>query len=176
MKTQVLLITLFVWCVPVHPVRGLDCSRELSAKEWDSIADAWRDEAGDFIYQVWSIARGDLSPQEREKRYNECTKRLVSKARELKIRTESLVPLAQACIEEEESHRRPPPGWDPDDAKGNLASFQQYLGSNGSNPSSIARVWEKTLQVGGCCVTQCFSEFAARCGRIPAISLGPLHE
>ncbi len=85
--------------------------------------DTWRDEAGDFIYQVWSIARENLPPQEREKRYEECTKKLLTKARELKLRTESLKPLAQSCIEEEESHRRPPPGWDPDDAKANLAIF-----------------------------------------------------
>jgi hypothetical protein len=123
MKRQVALIAVLVCYLPVYPVPGSDCSGQLSAKEWDSIADAWRDEAGDFIFHVWSIARADLPEQEREKQYGERTEKLVSKARELKISTEALVPLARACIEGEESHRKPPPGWDPDDAKGNLVLF-----------------------------------------------------
>ena len=120
----VLFITLGCF-VSVLPALGTDCTSARTSKEWDAIADAWREEAGDFIFQVWSIAQGDQPTEEREKQYNVCAKKLASKARELKIGTESLLPLVQACITEQEANRMPPPGWNPDDAKGNLARFSE---------------------------------------------------
>jgi hypothetical protein len=123
MQERLVLIVVLACCLPVPAATGFDCSQELSPKEWDSIVDAWREDAGEFIYHVWRIARTDVSQEERQRRYDACTKKLVSKARELRIRTASLMPLAQTCIEEEENHRKPPAGWDPDDTKGNLTVF-----------------------------------------------------
>jgi hypothetical protein len=125
MTYLVSVVMMLTWLVQVPLVSGIDCTTARSSGERDAVIDVWRDEAGDFIFQVWTISRTDLSPEERQQQYDACAWKLAAKARELKMESESLGPLAQACIAEQEANRRPPQGWDPDDAKGNLALFSQ---------------------------------------------------
>lgn len=125
MKIPVLLFLVLAWIGPLRPVLAIDCSNVRSSQEWDAIVDTWRDEVGDFIFQVWSISHGDLPLEKRQTQYEERTRKLISKARELKMSTESLGGLIQKYINEEEAGRRPPPGWDPNNAAGNLPLFSE---------------------------------------------------
>lgn len=126
MKTSPMLLIVLLACLfAAVPVIAVDCSSARSSQERDAVVDAWRDGAGDFIFQVWSISRENLSLEERQKRYEQGTRKLFSKARELGIGTEALAVLVQNCIDEQEANRRPPAGWDPDDAKRNLALFSE---------------------------------------------------
>ncbi len=79
-----------------------------------------------FILRVGEIGRQDqLTPQQRQKHYKTATKRLLQSARELRIETTDLSGLAQACIANEEAHRSPPPGWDPNEKVSNAVMFHQ---------------------------------------------------
>jgi hypothetical protein len=128
MKYLFFVVMVLTFLAQVPPARGIDCATARSSGERDALIDLWREEAGDFIFQVWNISRGDLSSEERQKQYDACAQKLISKARELKMGIESLGPLAQTCITEQEANRRPPQGWDPDDAKGNLPLFSEMSG------------------------------------------------
>ncbi|MFH1116592.1 MAG: hypothetical protein V1792_21980 [Pseudomonadota bacterium] len=79
-----------------------------------------------FILRVGEISRQErLTRQQRWKRYETATERLLYKARELRIAPPDLSGLAQACIENEEAHRSPPPGWDPKDKVNNTVMFHR---------------------------------------------------
>ena len=136
-------------CVAALPAFAIDCSSAQSSQEWDAVIDAWREEVGSSSSRYGAFHGRTLPPEERQKHYDRCTRKLISKARELRIGNR--VP----CVARSDLHCRAGSQQKASSRLGsgrrkrNLALFSETSTPHGSAPSPIICLCARTLQVRG---------------------------